>query len=246
MNLKVGWFYPDLMSTYGDRGNIIALKRRCEVRKITVEVVYIGKDKNSEDIKKCDLLFMGGAQDRQQEIVEKDLRKKGKVICDMLDSGVPGLFVCGAYQFLGKEYQGYERIIKGVGIFDLVTKHAGKDRPRCVGNIVIRVEIEGDEILVVGFENHGGRTYLGKNVKPFGKVVKGFGNNGQDKSEGIWYKNAIGTYLHGPILPKNPGVADYLIKRGLERKCGNKVKLEAVDDELENEARDYILKKLGI
>ncbi len=264
MNYKliIGWLYPELMSTYGDRGNIIVLQKRCEWRGIKPEVKRLDLGFNIEDLGKCDLLFMGGAQDRQQKIVSYDFTKeKVKKLKEMIESGIPGLYICGAYQFLGKYYKEADgTIITGLDILDLYTQSPGTNQPRLIGNIVIKPNLEFYHIViskpipyrkpiddVVGFENHGGRTYLGKDVKPLGKVVKGFGNNGIDKTEGVIYKNSFGSYLHGPILPKNPHLADLLVRLALEKKYGASptINLSPLNDSLEWQAHNAILKKLG-
>ncbi len=235
MTLNICWLYPELMSTYGDRGNIICLQKRCKWRKIEVNI--------QNKLENADLIFGGGAQDRQQEIVMRDLTKNKNSLRKLFDKGVPGLFVCGAPQLLGRPF---------LGIFDMETRFP-KDKPRLIGNLVAKVDLkvvgpfdsaQGDD-FVVGFENHGGRTYLGSGVKPFAKVVKGFGNNGEDRTEGAIYQNCIATYSHGPFLPKNPHVADWLIKTALEVKYGEKVELQQLDDKLEWEAHEFILKKYG-
>ena len=243
--INIGWLYPDLMSTYGDRGNIITLSRRCKLRKITPVIHKISVNEPGELISEMDIIFMGGAQDKQQEIVNQDLKNnKGKYLKDAIENGIPSLFVCGAYQFLGKYYKAADgTIIDGLGAFDLYTENPGIDFPRCIGNIIIETKLF-PKIKLVGFENHGGRTYLRDKKLSFAKVVKGFGNNGEDKTEGIFYKNSFGTYLHGPILPKNPELADYLIKKALERKYGEKIKLKKIDNYWENKARDYVMDRL--
>jgi len=261
MKLIIGWFYPDLMSTYGDRGNIICLKKRGQWRGIEVEVKNIDLGTNNREIRKCDLLFMGGAQDRQQKIASSDLRKnKGPIIKEMIEENIPGLFVCAAYQFMGHYYRSAEgEDIEGLHIFDLYTRHFGKDKPRCIGNTIVKVSNSifqpcpepghqssyKTQIFLVGFENHGGRTYLGTNCMPLGEVIIGYGNNGEDKTEGCVYKNAIGTYLHGPILPKNPYLADWLIKTALEKRYQKEVKLKKLSDNLEEKARNFIFQKLN-
>ncbi len=241
-SLTIGWLYPDLMSTYGDRGNIICLQKRCQWRGIEATVVELGLESTSESLQKCDLFFMGGAQDRQQKIAAEDLRKnKGPVLKQMIEEETPGLFICGAYQFMGHYYRPAEgEDIEGLHIFDLYTRHFGKDKPRCIGNIVIK-----NSHYLVGFENHGGRTYLGKGVEPLGKVVVGYGNNGEDKTEGCVYINSIGTYLHGPILPKNPRLADHLIALSLSKKYHHEVELKPINDKLEWQAHDQMIKKLN-
>jgi lipid II isoglutaminyl synthase (glutamine-hydrolysing) len=205
--LTIGWLYPDLMSTYGDRGNIIILEKRCNENGIAVEIMRIGIESNPQEIPGCDLLFMGGAQDLQQEIVNKDLlNKKGTYLKEAIENNIPGLFICGAYQFLGKYYKTADgNFVEGLSIFDLYTENPGVNVKRIIGNIIIKPRIfPGDKIYSVGFENHGGRTYLSNNVDPFADVVYGTGNNEENKTEGVIYKNSIGSYMHGPILSKNP------------------------------------------
>lgn len=265
--LIIGWLYPELMSTYGDRGNIIVLQKRCEWLGIDVKIqrLDIGFDHNL--LATCNLLFMGGAQDLQQKIVSEDFREeKTKILKDMIEDGIPGLYICGAYQFLGKYYKEADgTIIDGLGILDLYTENPGSNHPRLIGNIVVEpfpnvilvnevhpgsLSANGDSeqarmTSLVGFENHGGRTYLGEKVKPLGTVEVGFGNNGEDKTEGAVYKNSFGSYLHGPILPKNPAFADMLIKLALEKKYNKEVILEPLDDSLELQAHEAIVKKIS-
>ncbi len=237
MKLTIGWLYPELMSTYGDRGNIFVLSKRCEWRNVKVTVLPIAFKTTTKEIKSCDFIFGGGAQDRQQGIAIGDLLKKGPTLKKLFDRGVPGLFVCGAPQLLGHYYMtGDGRKLTGLGIFDMVSKHFGKDKPRCIGNTIGRW---GDK-TIVGFENHGGRTYLGKGVKPFAKIIKGCGNNGEDGTEGAVYKNCIATYSHGPFLPKNPHVADWLIAKALEVKYEKKIALAPLDDSLEWQAHEWV------
>lgn len=242
--LLIAWLYPDLMSTYGDRGNIIVLQKRCEWRNIEVKIEPIYINTKNEKLNSCDLIFMGGAQDTQQEIVSKDLsQNKGKILKKKIVDNTPGLFICGAYQFLGKYYKTANGSkLDGLGLFDLYTENPGGNR--LIGNIIISPSIPNSKSrlsYIVGFENHGGRTFLGKDAQPFAAVVKGYGNNGQDKTEGILYKNAIGTYLHGPILPKNPELADFLIQKALEKKYNKKIDLNPLDDSLENKARTTVM-----
>lgn len=239
----IGWLYPELMSTYGDRGNIIVLLKRCEWRNIDVRIERISLDTKPEKLNSCDLIFMGGAQDTQQEIVNEDLfQKKGAILKDAVEAGIPGLYICGAYQFLGEYYKTAEgKELPGLGIFPCFTENPGEHVKRLIGNIVIK----HDEIEVVGFENHGGRTYLTNTAHSFGTVIKGFGNNGEDKTEGILYRNSIGSYLHGPILPKNPKIADWLIKKALEKKYEKEFELEKVNDNLENDANETMIKRLS-
>ncbi len=244
MNINIGWLYPDLMSTYGDRGNIIALSYRAKMMGIEPLIKKISINEPANLISKVDLIFMGGAQDKQQEIVNVDLKNKGSFLKKAINEGVPGLYVCGAYQFLGKYYKEADgNIIDGIGVFDLYTESPGLNVPRCIGNAIIESE-KFPGIKLVGFENHGGRTYLTDKKLAFAKVLQGYGNNGEDKTEGIYYKNSFGTYLHGPILPKNPELADYLIKKAVERKYGKDIKLKKLDNSWENKAREFVISKL--
>jgi len=235
--LIIGWLYPELMSTYGDRGNIFVLTKRCEWRGIKVDIKTLDFKTNNRDLEDCDLIFGGGAQDRQQGIAINDLLKKGPVLKELFDKGIPGLFVCGAPQLLGHYYMtGDGRKISGLGIFDMVSKHEGT---RCIGNTIAK----WNDQTIVGFENHGGRTYLGKGVKPFASIIKGCGNNGKDHTEGAVYKNCIATYSHGPFLPKNPHVADWLIGKALEVKYGKKIELKKLDDTLEWQAHEFMVNR---
>lgn len=246
-SLTIGWLYPLLMSTYGDRGNILVLQKRCEWRGIKITILPIDQTTTDAQIKTIDLLFGGGAQDREQEIVMKDLYKKKKAITELIERNVPALFVCGAPQLMGNYYEpAAGKRTEGLGIFDMVSKHPGADQERLIGNLVAKINLNTKDELVVGFENHGGRTYLGKNAQPFAKVIKGFGNNGEDGTEGVMYKNAIGTYLHGPLLPKNPMIADYVIAKALEVKYKKEITLEPLENSIEEKATDALLKKLGV
>lgn len=240
MKLNIAWLYPDLMSTYGDRGNVIVLQKRCEWRGIEAQVVPITLETRNSALSHCDIVFMGGAQDRQQKLAGEDfLNRKGPVVKNMVERGVPALFVCAAYQFVGHYYRPYEgKDIPGAGIFDLVTEHPGDQAKRLIGNVAAEV-LHPEELAgttVVGFENHGGRTRLGSRMQPFARVTRGGGNNGEDGYEGAVYNNAIGSYFHGPLLPKNPAVADWLITKALSLKYGKTISLKKLDDSLELKA----------
>jgi len=245
--LKIAWLYPELMSTYGDRGNIIVLQKIAEDNGIEAEIVRINQTTNSELLTSCDLIFMGGAQDLQQEIVNKDLLiKKGTLIKQMVEAGTPGLYICGAFQFLGNFYKdSYGTKIEGLGIFDMYTQ-SFKNKPRLIGNTVINslkaFRGQGTAYSLVGFENHGGRTYLSDKAQAFATVEKGYGNNGEDKTEGIHFKNSIGTYLHGPILPSNPELAVYLLRLAYERKFGEKAEIK-FEDKLSKKAKETLMKR---
>lgn len=248
-SLSIGWLYPKLMSTYGDRGNMLVLQKRCSWRGIQTELVNIDHATPLQKIQTIDLLFGGGAQDREQEIVMSDLQKKKQAIKKLIEKNVPSLFVCGAPQLMGNYYEPAEgKRIEGLGIFDMLTKHPGYHQERLIGNVVAEITSPNftSKTSVVGFENHGGRTYLNKNTIPFAKVIKGYGNNGEDGTEGVVYKNAIGSYLHGPLLPKNPHIADWLITKALEVKYKKNIILEKLDDSLEEKAKIAIANRLGI
>lgn len=252
-SLTIGWLYPDLMSIYGDRGNIICLQKRSEWRGIKIAVKRISLENSPKELAGCDLIFAGGAQDSQQTLVFHDLKEsKGKILQGLIEDGIPGLYICGAYQFLGKYYKEADgTIINGLGIFDLHTINPGEKHKRLIGNVVAELHPllikENPELNIinslVGFENHGGRTYLGKNIQPLATIRHGFGNNGEDKTEGAIYKNSFGSYFHGPILPKNPHFADYLIKKALEKKYNEEITLENLDDSLAYQAHNAVLKR---
>ena len=246
-SIKIAWLYPELMNTYGDRGNIIVLQKRCVWRDIDVVVENISIDSNPALLETCDLIFMGGAQDTQQEIVNDDLfTKKGKLLKEKIENNTPGLFICGAYQFLGKYYKtADDKRLTGLGIFPCFTENPGDNTPRLIGNVVASVQqstLNLSTTSIVGFENHGGRTYLEDQSQAFAHIQKGFGNNGKDLTEGIMYKNAIGSYLHGPILPKNPELADWLIQKAIENKYRKSMELTKLDDSLEQIAKESVIK----
>ncbi|HSD98420.1 MAG TPA: type 1 glutamine amidotransferase [Patescibacteria group bacterium] len=244
-SLTIGWLYPDLMCIYGDRGNVTVLQKRCEWRSIETTVKQIGLGSTEKDLLSCDLLMMGGAQDSQQTIVATDLEKKKVALSTMIEEGIPGLYVCGGFQFLGKYYKEADgTIIEQLGILDVYTENPGGKR--LIGNIAIEVTGLQIKTTFVGFENHGGRTSLGSDVRPLGKVIKGYGSNARDKTEGAVYRNTIGTYFHGPILPKNPELADWLITKALEKKYKQTIELSPLDDSLSKKAREVVLTRLGV
>jgi CobQ-like glutamine amidotransferase family enzyme len=233
-SLRLAHLYPTLMNLYGDRGNIYCLKGRCEARGIHLEIEELGLDAPL-DPSRYDLIFMGGGQDREQARISDDLLTlKGQGIRAAVEKGMPVLTVCGGYQMMCRYYQGASGLrMPGLEIFDAATIHPGDEAPRCIGNI--EVDWEGGDL--VGFENHGGRTYLGPSAVPLGPVTAGFGNNGQDGTEGCRYRNAFGTYLHGSLLPKNPALADLLLQIALERRYGDGA-LAPIDDSLEMAAHE--------
>ncbi|VEP11731.1 CobB/CobQ domain protein glutamine amidotransferase [Hyella patelloides LEGE 07179] len=257
MELSIGWLYPNLMSTYGDRGNVICLQRRCQWRDIQVTIVPLDRETPSETFQQVDIIVGGGAQDRQQEIVMRDLKgEKAFALQQTLNNDTPGVFTCGSPQLLGHYYEpALGQKIEGLGLLDMVSKHPGIDAPRCIGNVVFEItakplatELEtiwGDRPIVIGFENHGGRTYL-KTVQHLGKVITGYGNNGEDGMEGAFYHNAIATYSHGPLLAKNPFITDWLLKKALENKYQKEITLSKLDDSLAIAARKAMLQRLDL
>lgn len=236
MIIRIAHLYPDMLNLYGDRGNIIALTERMKARNIGVvtDQITMGKSFNSDDY---DILFVGGGQDFEQDVLLDDL-KKGKdiEIKRAIENSKVFLAICGGYQMLGKYYKTYDgKMLEYMGALDFYTE--GKEE-RMIGNYAFKTK-EGIE--VVGFENHSGRTYLGKNVEPLGKMIKGYGNNGEDGTEGVRYKNTFGTYSHGPVLPKNSQLADLLIAKAVENKYG-KADLAPLDDTLEIKAQQQVMK----
>lgn len=236
--LKIGWLYPKTMNLYGDRGNIIAFSYRAQQRGIdvTVKNIEVGEKFDSQQI---DFAFFGGGQDKEQKIVSHDLQKKAKDIKKFYDMKKPMLSICGGYQLLGNFFQTCEgKKINGIGVFDVNTFGSHE---RMIGNVCVRSKLFGDA-KILGFENHSGRTFLGNKSEALGEVIKGGGNNGADKTEGIISNNFVGTYLHGPLLPKNSMFTDWFIEKTLQIKYNKPVKLNKIDDRLENEAREYVLK----
>ena len=230
--LRLAHLYPRLMNIYGDRGNIICLQWRCRARDIGLDLTELGPGEPF-DPEAFDMVFVGGAQDREQRRVAEDMvSEKGEALRQAVESDVVVLAVCGGYQLLGRYYRTAEgEELPGVGVFDAWTAHPGPDTKRFIGNVL--AERDGDTL--VGFENHGGRTYLGDDAEPLARVLRGFGNNGDDGSEGAVHRNAFGTYLHGSLLPKNPHFADLLIETALRRRHEG-FALPPLDDQVEEMA----------
>jgi len=228
INLDLCYLYPKLLNIYGDRGNVLTLSYRCSQRNIGLNITTIGIGE-SVDYEKFDLYFIGGGQDEQQLLVANDLQEKKEALIKAIERNAIFLAICGGYQLLGKYYKtpdGSE--LKGIDALDLYTVAGNK---RMIGNVLCR-ELESEETLV-GFENHSGKTFLGKSLKPLAKIIRGGGNNGEDGFEGVRYKNVFGTYLHGSLLPKNPFLTDKLIKLALERK-GISAPFINIDNSIEN------------
>lgn len=239
MKFRLLSLYPDQMNIYADRGNILFLKNRCEWRGIEFELTgcSIGE---GFDPAAHDLLYIGGGQDRDQKVVAGDLvESKRNLIREYVGLGNSLLAVCGGYQLLGNYYELDSGQIEGLGLVDLHTVRS--EEPRLIGPVAIETEVGGRKRTLAGFENHGGRTWLGSGVEPLGRVVAGHGNNGEDGFEGVRDRNVIGTYLHGPLLPKNTWLADDLIETSLKKSYGSQVELAGLEDSLEDAAHQVAL-----
>jgi CobQ-like glutamine amidotransferase family enzyme len=227
--------YPRDMNIYGDWGNVLVLKRRLEWHGYEVKLL----EYNPGDTfpKNADLIVGGGGQDSGQDVIQKDLLTIGPLLIKLADSGVPMLMICGMYQLFGKFFKTQDgHIIKGIGLLNIET-YAGPER--LIGNIVTESPEFGQ---IIGYENHSGQTFLAQGVEPLGRVIKGAGNNGEDHTEGAHYKNVIGSYCHGSLLPKNPAVADFLIEKAVLRKYGEFVP-SVIDDRFADEARNAAIKR---
>ena len=236
--LNIVHLFPELLNLYGDGGNVMTLRRRCEWRNIPVQVTEVGMG-DSIDFSSADIVFIGGGADREQLIVKDAMMsRKADLSSYVADAGVL-LAVCGGYQFLGHHYAMDDVVVDGLGIVDMETV---RGEGRLIGNAVVQSDIS--DIPVIGFENHGGRTTLGSGVAPFGRVLaQTRGNNGEDGTEGLRYRNVIATYSHGPLLPKNPRVADALIELALQRRYPG-AQLSHLDDALEDAAHDTMEQRL--
>ncbi len=218
LELRLLALYPEQMNIYADRGNILFLRRRCEWRGIGFRYAASGPG-DGFDPSEHDLIYIGGGQDRDQVLVAEDMRRtKRDAIAAAVEDGVSLLAVCGGYQLLGRRYQLGDESIPGLGIADLETVR--EPGPRLIGNVAIETDLGDGARVLAGFENHGGRTHLGRDAEPLGRVLHGHGNNDRDGFEGVRRLNMIGTYLHGPLLPKNAWLADRLISIALERRAG--------------------------
>ena len=241
MELKICHMYPDVLNLYGDRGNVMCMTRRLQWRGIEASVTKlpIGAGKSLSGF---DLVFIGGGQDFEQQVLLEDLhRGKDREIISAIEDGVTFLTICGGFQMLGSYYETYDgKRCDFIGALDLCTIGS---KTRMIGNYKFQCSPDAGGSLVVGFENHSGKTRLGSGVKPLGTVLAGYGNNGEDKTEGVHYKNVFGTYSHGPLLPKNPEFCDFLLKTALERKYG-RAELAPLDDKAELFAHDEMCAKL--
>ncbi len=243
MELNICHLYPDILNLYGDQGNIICMKKRLERRGIKANIteLSIGENANFSDF---DLFFIGGGQDFEQEILLADLEngKSAEIKSAVADEKV-FLAICGGYQMLGNYYLTHDgKQCDFIGALDL---HTVGEKDRLIGNMMFELTEENGGGMVVGFENHSGRTYLDGDVMPLGTIIRGHGNNGHDDSEGARFKNTFGSYSHGPILPKNPNFADFLLKTALNRRYGDII-LDELADIFEQKAHSYMEKRLSI
>ena len=237
--LTIGHLYPDLLNLYGDRGNIIAMQKRCLWRGIDAEIKEFQLN-DTIDFSLLDIVFLGGGSDREQLLVCDRLKQIKNDINNYVDDNGVVVAICGGYQLLGHYYKLAQETITGLSVLDLYTEAGNK---RLIGNVVIESQITGQPIKIVGFENHGGRTFINQH-NPLGVVKHGYGNNGEDNQEGVLHKNVIGTYLHGPLFPKNPALTDYVLTKALERKYKNSfTPLQPIDDTIETMAQDYIVNR---
>ncbi len=235
--LRIAHLYPELLNLYGDGGNILVMRKRLEWRSIGCEVDEVHVD-DRPNFSGVDIAFIGGGSDREQKIVCDHLLAEQAELAAFVEDGGVLLAVCGGYQLLGHSYLMGDETVEGLSLVDLYTDRGS---PRLIGNIAVESRISPQP--VVGYENHGGRTHLGAGVEPMGRVLHGHGNDGKSGEEGCLYKNVVGTYVHGPLLPKNPGMADYLLSRALERKYGDGA-LEPLDDEAELAANSVMFERL--
>lgn len=237
LKITIAHLYPKLLNLYGDLGNIITLKKRCEWRGISVEIEDIGI---GDTIKEHDLYFIGGGQDKQQQDVADELFKNKEFLTTERDNGAVFLGICGGYQLFGHYYRPFDGDkLKGISLLDAYTVAGHK---RFIGNVTVETNFLTPSTLV-GFENHSGLTYIQGDTQPLGKVIVGNGNNGNDKTAGARFKNVFGTYLHGSLLPKNPHFADYLIELALQKRYGEKITLSALDDTIEQETHNSLVGK---
>jgi hypothetical protein len=242
MELKICHMYPDVLNLYGDRGNILCMSQRLKWRGIDAQITKLPIGE-SLPLSGFDLVFIGGGQDFEQQVLLEDLhRGKDAEIKSAIEDGITFLTICGGYQMLGSYYETYDgQHCDFIGALDLYTIGS---KQRMIGNYKFQCLPSCGGSTVVGFENHSGKTYLGSGVEPLGTMLSGYGNNGEDKTEGAHYKNVFGSYSHGPMLPKNPEFCDLVLKTALERKYGT-VSLAPLDDSAELLAHDEMCSKLG-
>ena len=243
MELNICHLYPDILNLYGDRGNIITMKRRLEDRgiKVNIDECSIGQPLNAD---KYDIFFIGGGQDFEQEVLLRDLSSgKAQDIRTAVEEEKTFLAICGGYQMLGEYYKTWDGVqldfIGAIGVHTIGAKE------RMIGNYMFRTTPESGDTVVVGFENHSGKTYLSEQVAPLGMMLSGNGNNGEDKTEGARYKNVFGTYSHGSLLPKNPVLCDFILQTALNHRYDGAEPLAPLDDTLELNAHRYMPERLS-
>ena len=241
--LRICHLYPDLLNLYGDRGNILCMRRRLEWRGIDAEVTEVTVGQQA-DFTQFDLFFIGGGQDFEQEVLLSDLKAgKGSEIKAAIADGKTFLTICGGYQMLGEYYKTWDGVqldfIGAIGVHTIGAKE------RMIGNYMFRTTPESGDTVVVGFENHSGKTYLSEQVAPLGMMLSGNGNNGEDKTEGARYKNVFGTYSHGSLLPKNPVLCDFILQTALNHRYDGAEPLAPLDDTLELNAHRYMQERLS-
>ncbi len=237
MKLKITHLYPDLLNFYGDSGNIEALKHRLLWRGIDVEICKITADMRSIDLSDTDIIFLGGGGDREEKTVLHKLVENKEALIDYVNNDGVILAVCGGFDMLGNTVEYGSETVDGPGVLDIYTKTG---TVRKTGDVVIKSSLYDGKI--VGFENRVGKTQIG-DILPLGEVMHGYGNNGEDKTEGAVYKNVIGTHLHGPLLPKNPKLCDYILEKTLRKKYMEFTKLTPLSSELEDKANEFIVKR---
>ncbi|MCC8160310.1 MAG: glutamine amidotransferase [Oscillospiraceae bacterium] len=237
MKIKILHLYPDLLNLYGDKGNIECMRKRLEWRGIDAEVMSYTCEDTGFDLSDVNIVFIGGGSDREQKIVCDRLLEHKDALKEYAEDNGTLVAVCGGYQLLGNYYKLENETIRGLEILDIYTEQGKK---RLIGNIVLKADFMDERI--VGFENHGGRTYIGSHT-PLGKVEYGYGNHDNAGSEGVIYKNVVATYLHGPLLPKNPGLCDYILTNAIKRKNPDFKGLSPLDDKLEKTANQYIVNR---
>jgi lipid II isoglutaminyl synthase (glutamine-hydrolysing) len=236
MKIRVGHLYPDYLNIYADRGNIAVLTRRATLRGLDLEVTAIGAEE-AVDPEGHDLLYIGGGQDREQALIAADIAAKGPALREAVSGGVAVLAVCGGYQLLGSFYRDrYGSELPGAGVLPL---HTVAGERRMIGDVLLECELDaGRRETVAGFENHAGRTILDKGAEPLGRVLAGFGNDGESGFEGCRLGRALGTYLHGPLLPRNPWLADWILAQAVAHATGGEAPVfQRLDDRLEAEAQ---------
>ena len=243
VTLKLLHMYSNMLDLYGDNGNVEILKYRCRLRGIELEVAqhFIG-DKDT-DFENQDIIYFGGGADVEQQLLVNDLPSYRENIKSAYKNGVFLFMICGGYQLMGQYYKdSNDKKIEGLGLFDYYTIASTNKRCRCIGNVILESNLNGENYRVIGFENHGGQT---KGVKtPFGKVLYGNGNEFKSEADGYMEKNVIATYLHGPLLSKNPKVADYIISYTMSRKTGSVFVPQPVNDKFEEECRKQLFERI--